>query len=63
MADGMQCPRNLRWAEGVVDLFPPGWSKKVDSLRPCVEAARAARAIAAEAEPAEGETVTAEGAE
>jgi len=40
--DKLTCPKNLKWAKAMVDLFPPGFSKKIDALRECVRAAEEA---------------------
>jgi len=37
------CPKNLAWAKSMCDLFPPGWSKKIDALRECIRAAEEAK--------------------
>lgn len=38
MPDKFQCPVNLKWAKAMVDLYPPGFSRKVDALRECIKA-------------------------
>jgi len=41
--DKLTCPRNLKWAKAMADLYPPGFSKKIDALRECVEQAEKAK--------------------
>jgi len=45
MAEKIVCPRNLKWARAMVDLYPPGFSKKIDALRKCVEQAEKAKEV------------------
>jgi len=37
MPEKFTCPVNTRWAKAMVELYPPGWSKKIDALRRCLE--------------------------
>jgi len=37
MPEKFECPVNVKWAKAMVELYPPGWSKKIDALRECIK--------------------------